>query len=501
MHECGRVRTRVGYNLYKTYVRPHLEFGAPVWNTVHAVDLHPLESIQRLSLLKITGCLNSTSTAAMEVITGIEPLRLRIQETCIKELVRIAAKPDDHHLKQALCLKKDYKSRSRAQTPAHNLWRLLTNLDYNLDILKVEPELQYADKYKVDMPINTNLIAWEGLGNAGSRTAEEATRAKNIASDYISSLSGVVAFTDGSATPNPGPTGAGAAIYINGIDSCPIHLSKAISKYSTSYIGELEAIHLALSYLANCTSLPNKVSILTDCQSALCAITSKEHHDRCNIIRNIQDVATKISQRSTEIYITWVAGHTGLIGNEIADRLAKEGANVATSEEFTNSISNSALKQRLHQLILGSWQNKWETEPEARKCHELIPHVAKPLTYHLPEIRSADKSINRLLTGHTKLQEHLYKLGLSNNNSPNCECGEDLETVEHYLTSCRLHNQQWEVMLKYINDDQDDGEQLISIKSLSTQILLGEDTLLSRRSKQVIRKALHDFLVSTNYRP
>ena len=85
----------------------------------------------------------------------------------------------------------------------------------------------------------------------------------------LSSLptSAVVCFTDGSTLRNPRPRGAGAVIYINGLDSYPVPLHKAISKRSTSYHGELTAIYLPLDCLTK-TNIPGHVTqlvIISDC--------------------------------------------------------------------------------------------------------------------------------------------------------------------------------------------------------------------------------------------
>jgi ribonuclease HI len=312
-----------------------MEFGAPVWATGHHVNLHPLEQVQRLSLLRITGCLRSTSTAAVEVLTGIMPLRLRIQEVCIQELIRIAGKPDDHPLKKIFCLDDTTKSRSKAQTPAHSLWRMISNLDKDIDITLVEPDIQYNRSYNLKMPILPKLIGWEGLGCAGTKTVDQTNRAYNIATEHIADLDGVIAFTDGSATPNPGPTGAGAALQLDGTLSKPVLLSKAVSKHSSSYMGELEAVNLALEYLVNCSRLFNRVCILTDCQSALTAILSDDQNNRCHTINTTQELATQLSSKGTNICITWIAGHIGLFGNDLADQLAKEGVAEAAKSNIT----------------------------------------------------------------------------------------------------------------------------------------------------------------------
>ena len=56
----------------------------------------------------------------------------------------------------------------------------------------------------------------------------------------------VLVFTDGSALGNPGPTGAGTVVYLNGYQSMPILLKKSVSPMSNNYTGELVDIQIAL---------------------------------------------------------------------------------------------------------------------------------------------------------------------------------------------------------------------------------------------------------------
>ena len=84
-------------------------------------------------------------------------------------------------------------------------------------------------------------------------------------------------FTDGSALGNPGPSGASAIIYSDGLMHEPVKLSIPISCWSTSYHGELAAISEAAKYMRElCTARepaqrPTAIHIFSDCQSALAA--------------------------------------------------------------------------------------------------------------------------------------------------------------------------------------------------------------------------------------
>ena len=94
----------------------------------------------------------------------------------------------------------------------------------------------------------------------------------NAAKKYLDNTGrNIVAFTDGSALTNPGPCGAGAAVYWNGIAGQPSLYKRPVSKQSSSYQGELQAIDLALQKVEERRPplRGNTVHIITDCQSAL----------------------------------------------------------------------------------------------------------------------------------------------------------------------------------------------------------------------------------------
>ena len=75
-----------------TMVRPILEYGCTVWQTVAQTEMKKLEAIQRKALAL---CLSLPSTAALdalEVAAGIPPpLNLRYCEIAIRGIAKISA--------------------------------------------------------------------------------------------------------------------------------------------------------------------------------------------------------------------------------------------------------------------------------------------------------------------------------------------------------------------------------------------------------------------------
>ena len=57
-----------------------------------------LEKVQNESLRRLMGAFQSTSSMALEMISNVTPFRLRIQELCMKEWIKIQSLKENHSL-------------------------------------------------------------------------------------------------------------------------------------------------------------------------------------------------------------------------------------------------------------------------------------------------------------------------------------------------------------------------------------------------------------------
>ena len=48
--------------------------------------------------------------------------------------------------------------------------------------------------------------------------------------------------------------------------------------------------------------------------------------------------------------------------------------------------------------------------------------------------------LSRLHTGHCHLNQYLHRFNII--ETPECECGEEKETIEHYLLNCELYDEE-----------------------------------------------------------
>ena len=90
------IPVQIGVDLYKSLVRPHLEYALP------ERDINKMESTQHQCLKRVIGAKLHSSSSAVEVICGIMPIRFRKRELCNREYVRIIIKDNDCELRKLL---------------------------------------------------------------------------------------------------------------------------------------------------------------------------------------------------------------------------------------------------------------------------------------------------------------------------------------------------------------------------------------------------------------
>jgi ribonuclease HI len=319
--------------IYLGVIEPILTYGATAWydGTVRMDSI--LASAQRAPLLRICNTFKTVSTEALQILSGILPIDLKIRE---------------------MIAYRTYMKNGKYDVP------LIAN--YHPGILLIE---------------KTDLIP-----NYGSQ---------NI-------------FTDGSKTEQ----GSGSAmIHLNKMTIA--HTVKTrLSCNTDNFICEMQGILDAINYM-NYADL--NITIFTDSQASInCLINNKP---KIQIACQILEAAF---QSKKLIKISWIKGHSGDYGNDIADNLAKSAINDTNIKQTKPSLRR--LKIHLEKQSMHYWKDRWVNSEKGRTLFQFFPTPKKNKI-------SSDFYVNQFLTGHGYFPAYFKRFRLR--NTP-CLC----KTIRNY---------------------------------------------------------------------
>ena len=243
-----------------------------------------------------------------------------------------------------------------------------------------------------------------------------------------------------------------------------------MNKWTSIYQAEAKAIETAALTLLNHNIMNEKIYIYSDSQAVLKALTKKSIKNEfiLNCQRALNDLGT-----SNKLTIIWVPGHAGHEGNEMADKLAKEGSlKEVGDQKYTAPHANAILKIEKYskrQIIKQYKKTSEHSQVITNKILEKANMNIKKVKKIFIELNVEDIGIlSRVLSGHNNLNYHQNRIQLSYDTG--CEYCEDKkaeETTEHILTKCpKFSSIRKEKMGDYYIKTEDIGKQQTCIKTI-----------------------------------
>jgi hypothetical protein len=148
-----------------------------------------------------------------------------------------------------------------------------------------------------------------------------------------------------------------------------------------------------------------------------------------------------------KLIMRWTAGHEGIKGNKLVDREAKRAAEGFSSDKHLLPLyirkplptNPTATKRVHHKALKALWKMWWKASERGRRdalLNEAMPSKKFLKMISQSELSHEDSSrIMQLKLMHAPVNQYLNCIDRA--NSTRCPaCGNESETVEHFLLQC-----------------------------------------------------------------
>ena len=237
-------------------------------------------------------------------------------------------------------------------------------------------------------------------------------------------------FTDGSR--KEGRTGASFCLRTeNGFqrENIPLGL------YPTVFQAEVVAIEAACTSLCTSGTTNKSIRVLSDSQAALKALCNTRITSKG--VASCKQAVERLVIGGNRVSLIWIPGHEGHEGNEVADQAAKMAAEADfLGPEPALPISLSVCKSGVREWCRREHKRVWENRTDCRQSKNSMDEPSKSRRVKFCKLsRGILRQVLGVLTGHCALNRHLHLMGKV--AQPTCtKCGEEEETVTHYLGRC-----------------------------------------------------------------
>ena len=407
--------------IYRTLTRTKIDYGCEVYGTAGKSYLERLDPVHHKALRFATGAYRTSNRESLYVVANEPSLINRRLTLDIVHYFRAQRIPNSSEINPwedpFLDTTYDEKSNPYHKPPSYGYKTRKAIERLGIGNPNIEKLRSYdIPPWKIEEPHICFLLAQYPK----EKTTPEKFRQEFLAHKHVSDID---IFTDGSKINEK--VGGGVVIKVGeSLDCFPVR----IHDHSSVFMAELFAIRVALVKLSNKSN--TTCCIYSDSRSALQAI--EKFYSPHPIVQKIQENIQNCKDRNLEITFCWIPSHVGIVGNEVADRTAKDSLQLETIVH--NEISASDFKSVIKNKILQKWQEEWDL---------LVASVKTPLTEIIFKVnqtkhckkltRTEMLKFNRLRIGHTKFATQCR---IKNEPDPMCiECNEIL-TVKHVLEDC-----------------------------------------------------------------
>jgi len=144
------------------------------------------------------------------------------------------------------------------------------------------------------------------------------------------------------------------------------------------------------------------------------------------------------AKSSNPTILRWIPAHRGILGNEKADKLAKDMTNIGRIPPRNQKAEKKVVIKKLDNLAVHRFQKSYTRTQWGQftwKLDGALPGAHTRLLY-----KSLNTDQARILVQARTGQNHLnaFRARLKAIESPICECGKGKEDIQHLLVRCEV---------------------------------------------------------------
>lgn len=414
--EYGADRT-ILLKMYKSLIRPILEYACQVLDGPANNAVHSLESIQNACLRIATGALRTSPVMALQVETHVPPLFLRRWELTVRYALKVTGydeHPCQDYINGTFSLP-DLEWGYMKRISGFPFYERLQHVARNLRIVLPDDVTLKASAYPVwqrHQCDTRKLIEHR-------KTTLERCDVLQAFEEFKDAHTGYhFLYTDGSK----GERGVGCA-FVHGNMQYKTKLKRRYSIFTAECVAMLQAVH----YVRH-NQLANSV-ICTDSLSMLLALQTNESNHP--IVSDIKDTLHCLKEQNLLCVILWVPGHSGIYGNEQADLQAKRAVLLDRTEEVYE-VSVQEYVPYIRSACFDQFNSMWVNDTRQTNLKS-IKHVTGNWMSCRRKVRREEIVLCRLRLGHTRISHSFI---IDRDVRPECStCGRYV-TVQHMLIEC-----------------------------------------------------------------
>ncbi|XP_055861377.1 uncharacterized protein LOC129921966 [Biomphalaria glabrata] len=350
--------------LYTGYVRSVMDNCLSIQVAANKTYQSSLDTIQNQALRLISGGMRTTPTAACEIDSNIEPLKLRRNRAALEAIERYRRLEDDHPNK--LLTQSNRKNNQKKQRTLIQLTdelalkhHLPNNREKITRFSNITPGLNYKQPTIKTHLLNNTLTKESNPLELKAGTLETIESYQKTA---------IHIYTDGSAFKATINAGLGAFLVFP--KNKHFEISAPCGDYCSNFQAEIEAITIALQTVENKlyegVQPPSDIVVFTDSQSTLQALNSSTSNSPRELTTLIVIIHQMISKLNINITLQLIPGHIGIMGNEKADKLSKAGS---TMEQPDRPVNYLTLRSMLVNNHKEEWLNQWASGNTGRAMY------------------------------------------------------------------------------------------------------------------------------------